>query len=83
MGHYIGRCISAVHIKRCSAGIRRQWFEAKWLWLSVTVRVRARESFPLFFLSVSVNVTDIVCCALLACIVNVRLQYDVIGHEVW
>ena len=50
----IGRCISAVHIRRrCSAGIRQQCFVAEWLGLSVTVRVRARarewNPFLLFF----------------------------------
>ena len=39
------------------------------------------ESFPFFFFSLSVNVVDIICCALLACIVGVTRQYDVIGHE--
>ena len=34
-----------------------------------------------FFFSLSVNVVDIICCALLACIVDVARQYDVIEHE--
>ena len=42
MDHYIGRCISAVHIKQCSAGISQQWLVTKWLGLSVTVRVRVK-----------------------------------------
>ena len=55
-GNNIGRCISAVHIRRrCSAGIRQQCFVAEWLGLSVTVRVRVRararewNPFLLFF----------------------------------
>ena len=38
----IGRCISAVHIRRCSVEIRQQCLVAEWLGLSVTVRVRVR-----------------------------------------
>ena len=49
MDRYIGRCISTVHIRWCSAGISQQWLIIKWLGLSVTVRVRvmarAREWF--------------------------------------
>ena len=30
-----------VHIRQCSARNRQQWLVAKWLGLSVTVRVRA------------------------------------------
>ena len=37
--------------------------------------------FFFFFFSLSANVLDIVCCALLACIVDITRQYDVIGHE--
>ena len=84
----IGRCISVVHNRRCSAGIRQQCLVAEWLGLSVSVRVRvrarAREWNPcllFFFFFFFVNVVDIVCCALLACIVDVTRQYDVIGHE--
>ena len=29
----------------------------------------------------SINVVDIICCTLLACIVDVRCQYDVVGHK--
>ena len=59
-GNNIGRCISAVHIRRrCSAGIRQQCFVAERLGLSVTVRVRVRvrararewNPFLLFFFS--------------------------------
>ena len=55
--HDIGRCISAVHIRRCSAGVRQQCLVAEWLGLSVTVRVRVRarargwNPFLLFFFS--------------------------------
>ena len=35
-GNNIGKCISAVHIRRrCSAGVRQQCFVAEWLGLSV------------------------------------------------
>ena len=79
-------CISAVHIRRCSAGIRQQCFVAEWLGLSVTVRVRvrarAREWNPfLLFFFFFVNVVNVFRCALLACIVDVTRQYDVVGHE--
>ena len=81
MGCYIGGCISVVHIRRCSAGICQKWLIAEWLGLSVTVRVRvrarAREWSPSFF-SFLVNVKDIICCALLACIVDVRCQYGTV-----
>jgi len=33
MGQSIGRCISAVLIRQCSAGICKQWLVAKWLGL--------------------------------------------------
>ena len=33
-GLYIGWCISVVHIRRCSTGIRQQWIVAKWFVLS-------------------------------------------------
>ena len=33
MGQSIGRCISAVLIRWCSAGICKQWLVAKWLGL--------------------------------------------------
>ena len=80
IGDYIGRCISAVHIRRCSAGIRQQCLVAEWLGLgfSVTVRVtararaRAREWNPSLFFSLSVNVVNIIRCALRACIVDVH-----------
>ena len=71
MQHYIDRGISVVHIRHCSAGIcQQEWVVAKWLGLSVTVRVGARArgwnpSFIFLFLSLSVNVTDIILLCLL------------------
>ena len=75
-----------VHIRRCSAGICQQWLIAEWLGLSVTVRVRVILGLGLgngvlpffFFFSFLVNVKDIICCALLACIVDVRRQYGTV-----
>ena len=82
----IGRCISAVHIRQCSAGVRQQCFVAGWLELSVTVRLglglgpgdEILSFFFFFFFFVDVFVG-----ALLACTVGVARQYDVIGHEAW
>ena len=82
MGCYIGRCISVVHIRRCSAGICQNWLIAEWLGLSVTVRLGlglglGNGVLPFFF-SFLVNMKDIICCAPLACIVDVRRQYGIV-----
>ena len=58
MGHYIGRCISAVHIRRCSVGIRQECLVAKWLGLLLQLRLGLGPGNGTFFF---VNVMDIIC----------------------
>ena len=76
MEHYNCRCISAVHIRRCSV-----IGEGLVLQLGLSLGLGSGSGILSFF--PFVNVTDIICCALLACIVDVRHQYDIIGDEAW